>query len=473
MTEKSIGACGAAALQGHTGPWRVELREMLRLAAPIVFTQLAWVAMLSTDTAMMGHLGPVPLAGAALAGMVFFLGHVFCFGIVTATAGLAAQAYGARKPRLVRRVIRQGLWVTIAISVPAVLAFGFLPEILTLLDQPAEAIPAADAYMTVLKWSLPFGVGFAVLRNFVSALNRPAVALWVMLCAVPLNALLDYALIFGNFGAPRLEMFGAGLATAIVNAVMFAALLVIALTGRRFARYSILGRFWRPDWHQFGQIFAIGLPIAGTLILEAGFFIAAGFVMGKFGSASLAAHMIAMQLPHITFMVPMGMAQAATVRVGHAVGRRNPAAVHRAGWVAMGLTLAFMSAATVIILSIPEYFAAIFLDGARADSAAVLALATTFLLYAAFFQVVDGMQAVAAGALRGLNDTAVPMVLAAVSYWIVGAAAGLWLAFGVGMDGRGLWLGFLFGLSSAALMLTWRFYRLARAGYLPAMRANI
>ena len=449
--------------------WRGELSELARLATPIVLTQLAWVSMLTTDTAMIGRLGADALAGASLSLMTFFLAYIVCFGVVMATAALGAQAFGARRPRTVRRVVRQGLWVTIVLTVPLLFAFHFTPDILDALAQPPQVLGHAEAYMSTLMWCLPPAIGFAVLRNFVAAVNRPMPALWVMLGGVPINALLDYALIFGNFGLPRLELVGAGIATSVVNAAMFLVLLAIAVLRRPFARYHILGRFWRPDWFQFREIFRIGTPIAGTLLMEGGFFIAAVFVMGQFGAVAIAAHMIAIQLPHITFMVPMGLAQAATVRVGHAVGRRDPAGVQRAGWAALLVTLAFMAMATIVILAIPTGFASLFLDETRADSAAVLTLATTFLLYAAFFQLADGVQAVSAGALRGLNDTAVPMVLAGLSYWGVGALSGLGLAFGAGLQGAGIWMGFVFGLFAAAVLLTLRFHALSRNHYLPAL----
>ena len=449
--------------------WRGELREMIRLAAPIVLTQLSWVAMMTTDIAMIGRLGADPLAGASLALMVFFLGYVSCIGVTMATAGLAAQAYGARKPRTLRRVIRQGLWITILLTLPGVAVFSQTGDILRLLGQPPEALHHADAYMSTLMWALPPTIAFAVLRNFVSALNRPAVALWVMMAGVPLNAVLDYGLIFGNLGMPQLDLAGAGIATAAVNVGMFLSLLAIAVTRKPFARYMILARFWRPDWYQFRQIFRIGLPIACMMLLESGFFIGAVFVAGQFGTTVIAAHMIAMQLPHITFMVPMGLAQAATVRVGQAVGRRDTIGAYRAGWTALAVTVAFMTAMMVTVLAIPENFAAMFLDLGRADSAAVMGLATTFLFYAAFFQMADGMQAVAAGALRGLNDTAVPMLLAVVSYWAVGLGVGISLAYLAGLEGAGLWLGFDSALICAALLLTCRLRRLARRRYLPAM----
>ena len=463
------GAAQAAGTSDRLGLCRRELGAMLRLAAPIVLTQLAWVAMMTTDIALIGRLGASALAGASLTLMVFFLGYLVCFGVIMATAALSAQAHGARRPRTVRRVVRQGLWVTVLLTAPAVTLFGYTGEILHALGQPAETLAPAQAYMSTLRWALPATIAFAVLRNFVSALNRPAVALWVMLAGVPANALLGYTLIFGHFGLPRLGLAGAGIATSTVNVAMLLALLAIAVARKPFARYTILVRFWHPDWQVFRRIFRIGLPIAGTMLLEGGFFIGAVFVAGRFGTAVIAAHMIAMQLPHISFMVPMGLAQAATVRVGQAVGRGDAVAAYRAGWIAVAVTLAFMSLMTVIVLSIPHVFASAFMDRGRADSAAVLALATTFLFYAAIFQMADGVQAVASGALRGVNDTAVPMMLAAVSYWGVGAATGLSLAFLAGMGGAGLWLGFDCGLGCAAALLTWRLRKLTRLRFIPAV----
>jgi MATE family multidrug resistance protein len=302
-------------------PWLRDLRAMVRLALPMVLTQLAWVAMLITDTAMIGRLGADALAGATLSLMLFFMAYIFCFGVVMATASLASQAYGAKNPRRVRRIVRQGWWVTIVLTTPCLVIFDFTVEILTLIGQPIETLPHAEAYMSTLMWSLPFAIAFAVLRNFVSALGKPIPALWVMLMGVPLNGALDYALIFGAFGMPRLELVGAGIATAIVNLLLFLSLLAITLFRRPFSKYAILGRFWRPDWDQFREIFRIGLPIAGASLVEGALFIGGVFVIGHFGTIVIAAHTIAMQMPHITFMVPLGLSQAATVRIGHAVGR--------------------------------------------------------------------------------------------------------------------------------------------------------
>ena len=447
--------------------WRRELAQLFRLAAPIVATQIAWVAMLTTDTAMIGHLGPEPLAGASLSMMVFFIGYIVCVGVTMATAGLAAQAFGARRPRIVRRVIRQGLWVTILLVTPCVAGFAHTGALLAWTGQPAEAIPHAEAYMSTLMWCLPAGIAFTVLRNFVAALGRPMAALWVMLAGVPLNAFLDYGLIFGNFGLPRLGLVGAGIATTAVNILMVLALAGIIQWRRPFNKYQLFVRFWRPDWHIFRQIFRIGAPIAAISVMEAGFFIGAVFVIGQFGAVAIAAHMIAMQMPHITFMVPMGLSQAATVRVGHAAGRGDAAGAYRAGWSAIAVALLFAAVMTGVIVTVPGPFAALFLDTARADAAEVLSLAAALLMLAAMFQIVDALQAVAAGALRGLNDTALPMVIAGFSYWGLGAGSAVWLAFAAGFETRGIWIGFVIGLTAAAVLLIWRFRSRQNQAYLP------
>lgn len=447
--------------------WRTELSQLFRLAGPIVATQIAWVAMLTTDTAMIGRLGPEPLAGASLSFMVFFIGYIICMGVTMSTAGLAAQAFGARQPRIVRRVIRQGLWVTILMTAPCIVGFAHMDALLIWTGQPPEAIPHAEAYMSTLMWCLPFGIAFTVLRNFVSALGRPMAALWVMLAGVPLNAFLDYGLIFGNFGLPRLELVGAGIATTVVNVLMMLALAAVIQWRRPFNKYQLFVRFWRPDWRIFRQIFRIGAPIAAISVMEAGFFIGAVFVIGQFGAVAIAAHMIAMQMPHITFMIPMGLSQAATVRVGHAVGRRDVAGAYRAGWSAISVGMLFATVMTGVVVSFPDLFAGLFLDTARADSAEVLRLAVALLLLAAMFQIVDALQAVAAGALRGLNDTAFPMAIAGVSYWGLGAGSGIWLAFGAGLQTQGIWIGFVIGLTAAAVLMIWRFRAQQRRQFMP------
>ena len=449
-----------------------DLTEMFRLAFPLVLTQLAWVAMLATDTAMIGHLGSEELAGATLSLMVYFIVYVSCVGLTASTASLAAQYFGAGDTRMIRRVVRQGLLIAFLLTLPCVASFSFIERFLLLIGQPPSVLPYAHTYMTTLKWSLPFAVAFTVLRNFVSALNKPMVALWIMLIGALLNALLDYALIFGKFGLPRLELIGAGISTTLVNLIMFGLLLLLSIRLKPFQKYRLLSEFTQKDWTIFRRIFRIGIPIAAMSLMEAGFFIAVALAMGWFGVSAIAAHMIAIQLPHISYMVPMGLAQAATVLVGQAVGRGEISAAYRLGWTASTITLIFMGFMTILILSIPETLVSIFIDRELPDNSAIIKLAISFLFFAAFFQAADGIQAVVAGALRGLNDTLFPMLFAAFSYWFFGLGSGLIIAFNTGYGSSGLWIGFVAGLSLAALLLSLRFLYLQRASYVPSVIRN-
>ncbi|MDE0147511.1 MAG: MATE family efflux transporter [Rhodospirillaceae bacterium] len=454
--------------------WILEARQTIRLAVPLALMQLSQIAMSTVDVLMIGRLGKEALAGAALGSTLIFLWSVTGMGLVTAVAPLAAQAFGAEDPVGVRRVTRQGLWVTALVSVPGLFALLAMEPVLLWMDQPAVAVRGAGDYLAMVAWSLPMIVGFVVLRCFGAALNRPKPALWMMLAGIPLNALLDYALIFGELGAPRMELAGAGLATTIVQTFLFLGLLWFSTSSRDLRDYRILMRFWRPDWAVFRRIFAIGLPIAGIYLIEMGVFAFAVVMMGWIGATAIAAHHIAIQVAAVTFMVPMGIGQAATVRVGQALGRRDPAGIRRAGFSALGIGIVFMSAMSLLIALFPATLAGLFLDRGMAGSAEVLALAASLLYVAAAFQIVDGMQAIAAGALRGLNDTRIPMVAAAVGYWIIGFGIGWTLGFAAGWGAVGIWIGLALGLASTAVFFVTRFNRMTRSGTLspePAAQA--
>jgi MATE family, multidrug efflux pump len=273
------------------------------------------------------------------------------------------------------------------------------------------------------------------------------------------NGLLAYALINGAFGAPRLDLLGAGLATTLVNVAMCAAAIWICYTCRPFKKYRVLGRFWRADWELLRQLIAIGLPISGALMLEWGLFFSGALLMGWIGTTALAAHQIALQVATILFMVPFGISLAATVRVGHAVGRRDPVATRRAGFGAIALA-ALMVAMTVIVVAFHDAIPLLFLGDDRGGNAATAQLAATLLLIGASFFVTDGMQAIAAGALRGLNDTRVPMLFAAVSFWLIGFTCAYGLAFPGRLGAVGIWIGFSTAVATFAALLICRFHGL-------------
>ncbi len=449
--------------------WLGELRATGALALPLALAQLGHIAINATDILMIGRLGEASLAAAALGGGIYFAFMLFGVGILSAVTALAAQAHGGRRPRELRRVVRQGFWVATCYVVPALLAMTFTEEILLLLQQPEAAARDAAAYMGPLKWALVPTMWFMVLRGFVSALNRPRPILWMMLAGVALNALLDYALIFGRLGAPQLGVVGAGVASALVNLAMFAGLLWIALNARPFRRYAILVRLWRADWPRFIELCRLGIPIGITLLLEVGLFTSALFLMGLFGTAEIAAHQIAIQTAAVTFMVPLGIGHAAVVRVGQAYGRTDPEGVGRAAWVALGLSTAFMLAMAFVFWFAPRQIVGLYLDLDNPANFPVIEVAISLILVAAVFQIVDGAQVVALSILRGLSDTRTPMFMAVVSFWVIGFASSVLLGFGLGMGPVGVWIGLVLGLAAVSAMTITRFHW--RDRFLPGFAA--
>ena len=266
----------------------------------------------------------------------------------------------------------------------------------------------------------------------------------------------------------QLDVLGAGLATTLVNVFMCAVAIWIAYTRRPFKKYRVLGRFWRFDWQLFRQLLVIGLPISGSFLLEYGLFAAAALLMGSISTSAIAAHQIALQTAAVLYMVPFGISLAATVRVGQAVGRRDGGATRRAGFTAMILAVAFMVVMTVVVAFSRHSIPLLFL-GDTAAAGETIALAATLLVLGATFFITDGAQSVAAGALRGLNDTRVPLLIAAFSFWIVGFASSYGLAFSAGLGAVGVWIGLSLGTSVFAVLLLWRFHVLTRAQYMPAV----
>jgi MATE family multidrug resistance protein len=440
----------------------LELTETLKLAVPIALTQLGQIAMMTTDLALIGRLGDEAVAAAALAHTVFFVSFTFGMGLVSAVAPLAAQAFGARSPRSVRRALRVGLWAALLISLPMMALPLFGERILLLLGQAPATAHLAQKYLLGLAWGGTPGLCFLAIRGFMGAVNRPEPGLWITLAAIPANALLVWLLIHGAWGLPRLELFGAGLATTIVNFGMFLASLWFAASRRPFKKYHVMGRIWRIDWALMRQLIVIGAPISIAFLLEYGLFGAAALLMGLIGTTALAAHQIALQIAAILFMVPFGIGMAATVRVGHAVGRNDAPAVRRAGFVATLLGVVFMSVMTLAVI-LGRYAIARFFFGEAADSAgAVIELTAALLLVGATFFVADGIQTVVAGALRGLSDTRLPLLFAAISYWLVGFPTACGLGFQTGLGAIGVWIGLSCGTAVYAVLLILRFRLLAR-----------
>src|ERR1700760_420757 len=386
-----------------------ELSETLTLAVPMALTQLGQIAMMTTDLAFIGRLGNEAVAAAALAGTVYWISLTIGMGLVSAVAPLAAQAFGARDPRGIRRALRTGLWAALLISLP-IMPFSFDGEhILLALGQTPTEAQLAQHYLSGLVWSVAPALWFMALRGFMGAVNRPQPALWITLAAIPANALLAYLLIYGEWGFPRLELFGAGLATSLVNFITLLAALWFAIRVKPFRKYHVLGNIWRIDWPLMRQLFAIGAPISLSFMLEYGLFSTAALLMGLISTLALAAHQVALQVTAILFMVPFGISQAATVRVGHAVGRVDAQGVRRAGLVALLLGIALTSIFTLMVIAARFAIGRLFF-GSDAGAEASVTLTATLLLIGATFFIGDGIQSIALGSLRGMNDTRVPLL---------------------------------------------------------------
>ena len=459
---------------GRHAAWSQELRAILVLSWPIVATNLAQIAMGTTDVIMLGRLGADTLAAGALGVNLYLVAMILGVGLINATTPLVASALGRGGPavREVRRTVRQGFWAASAVALAFWAVLWRASGILAAMGQEPGLAGMASLYLHTLQWGLWPYLLYQVLRAFVCALLRPGACLVVALGAVLFNAAANECLIFGRLGLPAFGIAGSGMATTLSDMLMFASMAAIVTFDHQFRRYHLFSRLWRADWPRFRAFWRLGLPMAAMLSFEVTVFNAATFLMGLIGAAPLAAHAIAMQLSGLTFMVPLGIGQAVTVRVGRAFGARDAQAVARAGWTGFSVCMAFALAASLIMILAPRALIGAFLDVADPANAAVVRLAVSFLVLAALFQIADGAQAVGAGMLRGLQDARVPMLFAMVGYWGIGLPLGIGLAFFTGLGGVGIWIGLAAGLGVVAFLIVWRWSRRATLGLMRARHAE-
>ncbi len=447
-------------------PWRAEIRAMLQLSWPMILTNLGQTAMTTTDVLMMGRLGPDAIAGGSLGANLYFIPLIFGLGLMIATSPMMATELGRKSHsvRDVRRTVRQGLWLAIMVSVPIWVVLWHSEAILLAMRQEPHLASLAGSSVRTLRWAtLPFH-GYIVLRSFISALERPGWALAIVFCAILFNVLANWCLMYGNLGFPALGLPGSGLATTLSSVLMFAGMAAVVTLERRFRRYRLFGRFWRADWPRFAALLRLGMPVAALLLFEVSIFAVAAFLMGLINTQSIAAYAIAIQITSVTFMVPLGLGQAVTVRVGRAHGAGDRDAVTRAGWTAYAMGVGFMAMTAATMILAPYTLISAFIDLDARENADVVPLAVGFLAFAGLFQIVDGAQAVSGGMLRGLHDTKVPMIYALIGYWGVGLPLGVALAFPGGLDGNGIWIGLSAGLAVVAALLLGRWLRRDRNG---------
>lgn len=440
-----------------------ETRATLALAAPLAAANLSQMAMSVIDTVMVGQLGAVPLAAVALGGGFYFTSVVVCLGVLTAVAPLAAYALGADDDAAAGRIARSGLLLAVLFSALVIAATLYADRLLGMLGYDPALAREIGRFLRAVCWGAPGFLLFGVLRSLLAALNRPRGVMVVLALCVPANGALNWTLIYGHLGMPALGLVGAAIASASVQWLMMAGLAAQTWRLRRRGLAPPLTCPGRGVLTDFGRILKLGGPIGGLQALEIGVFVTGAAVVGLFGADALAAHQIAINYASITFMVPMGIGQAATVRVAGERGAGQPDAARRAALLAMALGTGFMAVSAVVIWTLPRTIVAIYVTADDPANAALVALALRFLVFAGLFQMVDGMQVVAAGALRGYKDTVVPMFCAALGYWLIGFAGGWALTFPLGLGPIGMWWGFVLGLATVAGLLTTRLWR--QAGY--------
>ena len=464
---RRISALALGSPPRHSGGMNAQMtysahaRATLVLGLPLVGSSLAQMALHVIDTVMMGWYGVVPLAGVVLGSASFFIIWVLGAGFAKAVMPMVALALARGDEVQVRRDTRMGLWLSILYGLAVYPLFWFSGPILLALGQKPEVAAIAQDFLRIAALGMVPSLCVTVLQSWLAALGRTQAVLWVTAAAVVVNAPLAYALIFGHWGAPEMGARGAALASLIVQVLSLAVLVTYAALLPDLRRFRLFQRFWRADWPAFWQVQKLGWPIGFASIAEGSLFHASALMMGWVGTVQLAAHGIAMEAASLAFMVHLGLSSAATIRVAQFLGTGDVADLRLAAKVALGLSVAVAAVVIGLFLGWPQGIIGLFLDESKPESADILTFGITLLALAALFQLADAMQAMALGLLRGLQDTRVPMVLAVISYWMIGVPVSYVLAFPLGLGGVGLWLGLVAGLLAASGSLLVRFWRLA------------
>ncbi|MEZ5681344.1 MAG: MATE family efflux transporter [Erythrobacter sp.] len=451
--------------QGSDG-WRDEIRATFRLAWPLALANLLQMLVHAVDVIFVARLGERELAASALGIALFGLLMWAFSGLTGMVAALIAEELGRRRHavREVRRSVRMGLWLTVITGAIGMAICWFGEEIMLASGQEPELARRAGDFLRIIMWAMLPMIASSVLRNFVAALGRPVFATAITGVALIASLLGNYAFVFGNLGAPALGLEGSALASVLTALVQLASYVIAILWDRRLRRYRIFGNWWRPEWDRLRELARLGTPVMVIIIAEAGLFSGAALLMGNIGASELAGHTVALQVAALAFQIPFGVGQAATIRVGYHFGAGNRAAMGRAGWAGIAMGGSFMCLTAALMIFAPMLLLRIYVDPLAPENAAMVGFAVQYMIVAAAFQLFDGVQAVAAGSLRGLQDTRVPMLIAVFSYWVPGLGTSLWLGFRTPLEGTGVWIGLATGLVFSATLLTWRWARRERLG---------
>ncbi|HEV8390819.1 MAG TPA: MATE family efflux transporter [Dongiaceae bacterium] len=441
--------------------WRREVRDTLILTAPIAAALLAEMGMGVIDYSMSGHLGPTALAAAGLGLQLLFTPMFWGMGAITATGAVGAQAHGAGNAEAVSESMRQGFLMATLLSLPIMAIALIALPLLPLVNKDAEVVDQVGRIILIgLPW-IPLVYWFTVIRNFVTVMQRPAIVSICAIAGLPVSFLSNYAFMYGNWGAPNLGAAAVGVTGVIVALLHLVMIVIYVESVPELRRYRIFARLLHFNGKMMAELFRIGIPIAMSYLFETGLFFTITVLMGVISTEALAAHNVVLNICAMTFMIPYALSQAATVRVGYAIGAGQPEAARRAGYVAIWLGVGWMVLAASTMLTVPNLLTAIYLDLSDPANAAAAQLAASLFVIAAVFQIVDGTQVTTQGALRGLKDTKVPMVLCGLGYWVFGLGSGATMGFALGYGATGLWWGLAIGLAVSASLLFRRWQRMS------------
>jgi len=434
----------------------------MALALPILLTRIVQRSISFTNTLLLATYSTDALAASALALSPYFNAQLFGTGISAAVSVLVAQSLGkGDHPRDIQLSVRMGLWAAFGIGVLLAAGLFFTEQFLALISQPPELVGPAGEYARIFSISLPFSIGYGVLAQFAIAVGRPLVPVIVIGITALFNLAASYGLIFGAVGLPELGLRGAALAGCLSNVLSFLLLVLLIAKYRPLRQYHVFAQFLRFDVKWLKEIVVVGLPISLTMMLEVVFFTTSTLMMGYLGTTALAAYQIVMVFTATTFLIPISIATAATVRVAMAVGASSRDGVQNAGTAAILLSVVIMGAGAVLMVVFRDPIIGIFVAQDTVEAANIVALGAIFLLFAAAYQIFDAVQATANFVLRGMKDTVVPMWINASSYWLVGFPIALALTFWLGFGPIGVWIAYVLALFCASTLMLFRFLRLA------------
>jgi MATE family multidrug resistance protein len=448
--------------QANRAKWAAETAATLRLTAPIALAFLAEIGIVVADAAMAGKLGHLAFAAEGLGAHLLFTPQLLAMGVLSSVAALGAHADGAEDPAMVTRVSRQGLWLGTLLAIPVMAMIAAIPLGLPFINRDADVVKQTSGMLYAGIAGVPALLWYTALRNFATVLGKTRIVVIISLISLAVAIFSNWLFLYGNWGAPALGVPGIGISWSLASWVQLIVMWLYIHRQPVLARYRVVHDLLHADWKVLRELFHVGWPISASYGFETALFLISTLMMSWIGSDALAAHTVVISISSVSYMIPYGLSQAATVRVGYFTGAGDPNGARCAGFVAIGLGIVWMLITGTIMIVFPHFLIGLYIHVDDPGNQGALAIAMMIIPIGALFQVVDGMQCTAIGALRGLKDTHVPMVMCFIGYCVIGVLSALVLGFALGIGPRGVWFGLFLGLLASAAFLTYRFQKLSQ-----------